>query len=149
LAWGRRSWPRCAGLYRRDLANPKRVPTPAQLDALAKATAARRRCGHAFGAWLACGCCQGIAAHQDGFFAAGSCAFEFRSCLYCPATEERHVTEVEAPTVPDLPRPDLSGPGDPSATTFHRAGSANHQNDSKDQHSTTQPDTTTEGTDPR
>jgi hypothetical protein len=149
LAWGRRSWPRWASLYRRDLAKSKRVPTPAQLDALAKATAARRRCGHAFGAWLACGCGQGIATHQDGFLADGSCAFEFRSCLYCPATEERHVTEVEAPTVPDLPRPDLSGPGDPSATTFHRAGSANHQNDRTDQHSTTQHDTTTEGTDPR
>jgi hypothetical protein len=132
LAWGRRSWPRWASLYRPDLAKPKRLPTPAQLEALARATAARRRCGHAFGAWLACGCGQGIVVHQDGFFADGSRAFEFRTCLYCPVTEERHVTEVEAPTVPDLALPDLSSPGGPSATTFHRAGSANHQIDGKE-----------------
>jgi hypothetical protein len=151
LAWGRRSWPRWASLYRLDLAKPKRTPTPAQLEALAKATAARRRCGHAFGSWLACGCGQGIATHQDGFFADGSCAFEFRSCLCCPAAEERHVTEIEPPTVPDLGRPN-SSPGGPSAKTLHRAGFANHQNDSQDQLDQTdtgEHGTTTEGTDPR
>ncbi|WP_445190344.1 hypothetical protein ACTXG6_39575 [Pseudonocardia sp. Cha107L01] len=111
--------------------------------------AGRRRGGHAFGTWLTCGCGQGIAAHQDGFFVDGSCAFEFRSCLYCPVTEERHVTEVDAPTVPELALPDLSSPGGPSAETFHRAGPANHQNDSTDQHQTTEHDTSTEGTDPR
>jgi hypothetical protein len=150
LAWGRRSWPRWASLYRLDLAKPKRTPSPAQLEALAKATAARRRCGHSFGAWLACGCGQGIAAHQDGFFVDGSCAFEFRTCLYCPATQERHITEIDPPTVPELVRPDVGGdlpsPGGPSTTTLHRAGSANHQND---QHDTTGHDTTPEGTDPR
>ena len=129
LAWGRRSWPRWASLYRVDLAKPKRTPSPAQLAALAKANAARRRCGHEFGPWLACGCGQGIADHYDSFFADGSCAFEFRTCLHCPATEERHV--AEAPTVPDLLRTDLPSPGGPSAKTSHRAGSPNLQNDSK------------------
>jgi hypothetical protein len=104
---------------------------------------------HVFSPWLACGCDQAIADHADNFFADVSCAFEFRTCPYGPVTEERHVTEAEAPTGPDLSRPDLSGPGGPSAKTFHRAGSANHQNDSTDQHSNTEHDTTTEGTDPR
>ena len=143
LAWGRRSWPRWASLYRLDLAKPKRTPTPAQLDALAKATAARRRsCAeHVFGPWLACGCNRAIAEHHDEFFADGSCAYEFRTCQHCPGTEERHITEDEAPTVPDLANPDLSSPGGPSATTFHQARSANHQNDSKN--------TNTDGIDPR
>ena len=42
LVWRRdEAW---AHLYRLDLAKPKRVPTPAQSDALAKAMAARRVC---------------------------------------------------------------------------------------------------------
>ncbi|MEU0970437.1 hypothetical protein ABZ357_35385 [Streptomyces sp. NPDC005917] len=69
------------------MAKPKREPTPAQREALARATAARRRfCAeHVFGPWLACGCEQAIADHADGFFADGSCAFEFRTCRRCPA----------------------------------------------------------------
>jgi hypothetical protein len=44
LVWKRdRRW---AWLYREDLAAPKRVPTPAQLDALGRALAARRVCAH-------------------------------------------------------------------------------------------------------
>ena len=42
LVWRRdRRW---AWLYREDLARPKRVPTPAQLEAVVKALAARRVC---------------------------------------------------------------------------------------------------------
>jgi hypothetical protein len=42
LMWRReRRW---AWLYRADLARPKRIPTPAQLDAVAKALAARQVC---------------------------------------------------------------------------------------------------------
>jgi hypothetical protein len=44
VMWGRYSRPGVAYLYRLDLAKPKRTPTAAQLAALAKATAARRRC---------------------------------------------------------------------------------------------------------
>ena len=151
LAWGRRSWPRWASLYRLDLAKTKRTPSPAQREALARANAARlRRCGHEFGPWLACGCSQAIAGHQDGFFADGSCAFEFRTCQFCPDTEERHVTDVEAPTVPGLTSTDVQGPrvgrrpGGPSAKTFHRAGSPNHQNASKEDPMVGRPDTGSE-----
>jgi hypothetical protein len=41
MQWRREAF---AWLYRLDLAVPKRVPTPAQLDAVGKALAARRRC---------------------------------------------------------------------------------------------------------
>jgi hypothetical protein len=44
LVWTRdRRW---AWLYREDLARPKRTPTPAQLEAVGKALAARRVCAH-------------------------------------------------------------------------------------------------------
>lgn len=43
LVWRRGR--RFAWLYRLDLAKPSRVPSPAQLAALGKAMAARRRCG--------------------------------------------------------------------------------------------------------
>lgn len=83
---------------------------------------------HEFGPWLACGCGQGIADHQDGFFADGLCAFEFRTCRHCPATEERHLADIEPPTVPELPRIQAPSPGGPSATSSRRAGSPNHPN---------------------
>jgi hypothetical protein len=135
LAWGRGSWPRWAYLYRRDLAKPKRTPSQAQREALAKATAARlarRECrrGHVFGPWWACGCGQGIADHDDG--SDGLCAFEFRACWYCPAWEDRRVTDTPhtAPQLHETAR-EVYRPGGSSAKTSDRAGSANHQNDSK------------------
>jgi hypothetical protein len=95
----------------------------------------RRSCTgpHVFSPWHACGCGQAIADHQDEFFADGSCGFEHRACRFCSAAEERHVSDVEAPTVPDLSSP-VAGfrPGGPSAKSSHRAGSPNHQNDSKE-----------------
>lgn len=134
LAWGRPRRPRWAYLYRWDLAKPKRAVSEAQRASLAKARRARwarRHCAeHRFGPWLACGCWQGIADHQDGFFADGSCAFEFRSCEDCPASEERHVTDCPATTVPDVTSTNTHPEG-PSAKTSPRAGSPNHQNDSK------------------
>jgi hypothetical protein len=104
LAWGRHRHPRWAALFRRDLAKPKRPMSPAQRAALAKANTARfaRACarhGHEFGPWLACTCDQTSADHQDGFFADGSCAFEFRRCGWCDTNEEQHVASV----------PDMSG----------------------------------------
>jgi hypothetical protein len=144
LAWGRGSWPRWAYLYRRDLAKPKRQPSEAQREALARATAARlsgRLCagGHVFGPWWACGCGQGIADHHDG--SDGLCGFEFRACWYCPAWEDRHVTDS-----PDAARlhetaHDAGRPGVSSAKTSHRAGSPNHQNDSKENHIVERPGT--------
>jgi hypothetical protein len=101
LAWGRSRRPRWAYLYRVDLAKRKRVPSTAQLEALSKARAVRqaqRECSgsHEFGEWLACGCGQGIAHHQDDFFADELCAFEFRLCRWCPACDERHVSDSPA-----------------------------------------------------
>jgi hypothetical protein len=65
----------------------------------------QRRCGHEFGPWLVCGCGQGIADHRDRWLPDGVCRFEFRTCQYCPATEERHSGDTgEVPTVPDLSR---------------------------------------------
>jgi hypothetical protein len=49
VMWGRYARPWVAYLFRLDLAKPKRTPTAAQLAALAKAAAARRRCPQ-------CGC---------------------------------------------------------------------------------------------
>jgi hypothetical protein len=56
-----------------------------------------------FSPWLACGCDQAIADHVDEFFADGSCAFEYRTCRFCSAAQERHVSDTEAPTVPNMP----------------------------------------------
>ena len=44
ILWRHRKQRRVAYLYRRDLAAPKRVATPAQLAAVAKALRARRTC---------------------------------------------------------------------------------------------------------
>ncbi len=45
ILWRHRQHTRIAHLYRRDLAAPKRSPSPAQLAAVAKALRARRTCG--------------------------------------------------------------------------------------------------------
>jgi hypothetical protein len=44
ILWKHHGKRRTAFLYRRDLAAPKRIPTPAQLAAVAKALIARRTC---------------------------------------------------------------------------------------------------------
>lgn len=94
----------------------------------------KRACSgpHVFTPWLACGCDQAIADHADEFFADGSCAFEYRTCRFCSAAQERHVSDTEAPTVPNMPSPETgSRPGDPSVKSSHPAGSPDHQDDSK------------------
>ena len=144
LAWGRHRRPRWAYLYRLDLARRKRTSSEAQRAALAKATEAARqrhycRIEHQFGEWMACGCGQAIADHQHPALGADDwCEFEFRTCRFCPASQERHVTDV--PTVPDIPAQvdvedgvGVRRPGGPSAKTSHRAGwSPNHQSSSKE-----------------
>ncbi|WP_067504096.1 RRQRL motif-containing zinc-binding protein [Actinoplanes sp. TFC3] len=45
ILWRHRTQRRTALLYRRDLAAPKRTPSPAQLGAIGKALLARRTCG--------------------------------------------------------------------------------------------------------
>ena len=142
LAWGRHRRAGWASLYRLDLARRKRISSEAQRAALAKATdAARRRrycrAAHEFGEWMACGCGQGIADHQDPALGPQDwCEFEFRTCRFCPASQERHIGDV--PTVPDIPTQieDTEGvhrPGGPSAKTSHRAGgSPNHHSSSKE-----------------
>jgi putative component of membrane protein insertase Oxa1/YidC/SpoIIIJ protein YidD len=44
ILWRHRKQTRTAYLYRRDLAAPKRIPSPAQLAAIGKALLARRTC---------------------------------------------------------------------------------------------------------
>ena len=46
ILWRHRTHVRCAYLYRLDQAAPKRSATPAQLQAVGKALAARRTCRH-------------------------------------------------------------------------------------------------------
>jgi hypothetical protein len=128
------------------LARRKRALSEAQRAALAKATeAARRRhycrSEHQFGEWMACGCGQAIADHQDPALGPDDwCEFEFRTCRFCPASQERRITDI--PTDPNL-APDVAAdvedgegvrrPGGPSAKTSHRAGwSPNHHSSSKE-----------------
>jgi hypothetical protein len=44
---------------------------------------------HTFGPWRSCACGQAIADHQE-FSLDGPCAYSYRSCQRCHATQERH-----------------------------------------------------------
>ncbi|HEY1970139.1 MAG TPA: hypothetical protein VGH89_19445 [Pseudonocardia sp.] len=44
---------------------------------------------HTFGPWRPCACGQAIADHEE-FSLDGPCAFSYRSCQRCCATQERH-----------------------------------------------------------